>query len=81
MWPSNALSSFTRWRDDGTAAYLGFGPAMPDLGYAEGMTDDELRAELVVALDGSDPAGALAACRRRGGAAPLPSPGVAGRHP
>lgn len=46
MWPSNALSSYTRWRDAETAAYLGFGTAMPDLGYAEGMTDDELREEL-----------------------------------
>ena len=43
MWPSNALSSYTRWRDDRTAAYLGFGPSMPDLGFAEGMRDDELR--------------------------------------
>jgi len=47
MRPSNVLSSFTRWRDDETAAYLRFGQAMPDLGYAEGMTDDELRAELL----------------------------------
>jgi len=46
MWPSNALSSYTRWRDDRTAAYLGFGPAMPDLGFAEGMDDDELRASI-----------------------------------
>jgi hypothetical protein len=46
MWPSNALSSYTRWRDDGTAGYLGFGPAMPDLGFAEGMDDDELRASI-----------------------------------
>lgn len=37
MWPSNALSSYTRWRDDRTAAYLGFGPAMPDLGFSEGL--------------------------------------------
>lgn len=42
MWPSNALSSYSRWRDDRTAAYLGFGGAMPDLGFAEGMTDAEL---------------------------------------
>lgn len=37
MWPSNALSSYTRWRDDRTAGYLGFGPAMPDLGFSEGL--------------------------------------------
>lgn len=36
MKPSNALSSYTRWRDDKTAAYLGVGAAMPDLGFAEG---------------------------------------------
>lgn len=39
MWPSNALSSYTRWRDEGTAGYLGFGSAMPDLGFAEGLDD------------------------------------------
>ncbi|KQR23435.1 glycosyltransferase family 4 protein [Microbacterium sp. Leaf151] len=44
MWPSNALSSYTRWRDDRTAAYLGFGSAMPDLGYSEGLSDDEIDA-------------------------------------
>ena len=38
MWPSNALSSYSRWRDDRTAAYLGFGSAMPDLGFEEGMS-------------------------------------------
>lgn len=41
MWPSNVLSSYTRWRDDRTADYLGFGPAAPDLGFAEG-TDDQV---------------------------------------
>ncbi|MGC5172938.1 glycosyltransferase [Microbacterium sp. DT81.1] len=46
MWPSNALSSYTRWRDDRTAAYLGHGPASPDLGFYEGMPDDELVASL-----------------------------------
>ncbi len=46
MWPSNALSSYTRWRDDRTAAYLGFGPAMPDLGYGGGLDDDDLAATL-----------------------------------
>ncbi|HEX5857930.1 MAG TPA: hypothetical protein VFY91_07470 [Microbacterium sp.] len=46
MWPSNALSSYTRWRDDRTAAYLGFGPSMPDLGYADGMPEDELLASI-----------------------------------
>lgn len=46
MWPSNALSSYTRWRDDRTAEYLGFGPAMPDLGYGGGMDDDALAATL-----------------------------------
>lgn len=42
MWPSNALSSFTRWRDDRTAEYLGFGESMPDLGFGEGMNAEEL---------------------------------------
>lgn len=46
MWPSNALSSYTRWRDDRTAAYLGFGPSMPDLGFAEGMSDAELATSI-----------------------------------
>lgn len=46
MWPSNALSSYTRWRDQGTAAYMGFGPAMPDLGYSGGSSDSELAASL-----------------------------------
>lgn len=52
MWPSNALSSLTRWRDDGTAAYMGFGAAMPDLGFAEGMSNAELAA--AVPGDGRD---------------------------
>lgn len=46
MWPSNLLSSYTRWRDDRTADYMRFGSAMPDLGFAEGMTDAELEASL-----------------------------------
>ena len=46
MWPSNAISSLTRWRDDGTTAYLGFGASMPDLGFAEGMPDAELAAAM-----------------------------------
>ncbi|GAA1982638.1 hypothetical protein [Microbacterium pumilum] len=46
MWPSNALSSYTRWRDDSTAEYLGFGSAMPDLGYAEGLSDADLAAAI-----------------------------------
>lgn len=46
MWPSNALSSMTRWRDQRTADYLGFGPAMPDLGYTDGMSDEGLLASL-----------------------------------
>ncbi|KZX22069.1 glycosyltransferase family 4 protein [Rathayibacter tanaceti] len=44
MWPSMALSNYTRWRDDRTAAYMRVGAAMPDLGYGEGASDDELRA-------------------------------------
>lgn len=44
MWPSNMLSTYTRWRDDRTAEYLGFGGAMPDLGYSGGMSDAELDA-------------------------------------
>ena len=35
MWPSMALSSYTRWRDDRTASYMRVGAAMPDLGYGE----------------------------------------------
>lgn len=42
MWPSNALSSYSRWRDDRTAEYFGFGSPMPDLGFEEGMSDEEL---------------------------------------
>lgn len=42
--PSILLTTFTRWRDEGTAAYLGGGPAMPDLGYAEGADTATLRA-------------------------------------
>lgn len=42
--PSIALTTYTRWRDERTAAYLGGGPAMPDLGFAEGADDDVLRA-------------------------------------
>lgn len=42
MWPSNALSNYTRWRDDRTADYLGFGAAMPDLGFSEGLDDEAL---------------------------------------
>ena len=44
MWPSNALSTYTRWRDDRTAEYFGFGSVMPDLGYVEGLPDAELAA-------------------------------------
>lgn len=46
MWPSMALSSYTRWRDDRTASYMRVGAAMPDLGYGEGATDDEIRSFL-----------------------------------
>lgn len=42
--PSVALTTYTRWRDERTASYLGGGPAMPDLGFAEGADDDLLRA-------------------------------------
>lgn len=42
--PSILLTTYTRWRDERTAAYLGGGPAMPDLGYAEGADDATLRA-------------------------------------
>ncbi|MBO3096333.1 hypothetical protein [Cellulomonas dongxiuzhuiae] len=48
--PSILLTTFTRWRDEATAAYLGGGPAMPDLGYAEGAGTAVLRA----ARDGAD---------------------------
>lgn len=48
--PSIALTTYTRWRDEATAAYLGGGPAMPDLGYAEGADTAVLRA----ARDGDD---------------------------
>ncbi|TDN90553.1 polysaccharide pyruvyl transferase family protein [Microbacterium sp. BK668] len=48
MWPSNALASYSRWRDDRTAAYFG-GEAMPDLGFAEGMPDEELREAIIEA--------------------------------
>lgn len=44
MGPSMALSSYTRWRDDKTAGYMRVGAAMPDLGYGEGASDEELRA-------------------------------------
>ncbi|PPF18932.1 hypothetical protein C5B92_05140 [Rathayibacter sp. AY1A4] len=44
MWPSMALSSYTRWRDDKTAGYMRVGAAMPDLGYGEGSSDAELTA-------------------------------------
>ncbi|MEV8370935.1 hypothetical protein [Microbacterium sp. NPDC064584] len=46
MWPSNALSSYTRWRDDRTAEYMGFGEAMPDLGFAEGLDDATLERSI-----------------------------------
>jgi hypothetical protein len=46
MWPSNALSNYTRWRDVRTADYLGFGPAMPDLGFAEGLDEAGIRAAM-----------------------------------
>lgn len=42
--PSILLTTYTRWRDERTAAYLGGGPAMPDLGYAEGADDATLLA-------------------------------------
>ncbi|ADG73642.1 conserved hypothetical protein [Cellulomonas flavigena DSM 20109] len=42
--PSVRLTTMTRWRDEATAAYLGGGPAMPDLGFAEGADDATLRA-------------------------------------
>lgn len=44
MWPSNRLSSYTRWRDDRTADYLGFGPSMPDLGFSDGLDAAALAA-------------------------------------
>lgn len=46
MWPSNALASYTRWRDDRTASYFD-GEAMPDLGFAEGMPDGGIREALI----------------------------------
>ncbi len=44
MRPSNVLSSYTRWRDDRTAAYLGCGAAMPDLGFVDGLDAEQLAA-------------------------------------
>lgn len=46
MRPSNMLSTYTRWRDDRTAEYLGYGGSMPDLGYSGGMSDGELEASI-----------------------------------
>ncbi|WP_133241766.1 glycosyltransferase family 4 protein [Microbacterium sp. Gd 4-13] len=54
MWPSSALSNYTRWRDDHTARYLGFGSSMPDLGYSDGLSDDLLRASAVAPSDDRD---------------------------
>lgn len=54
MWPSNALSSYTRWRDDRTAQYLGFGASMPDLGYSDGMPDADLLASLEASAEVRD---------------------------
>lgn len=54
MWPSNALSSYTRWRDDRTADYLGHGSAAPDLGFHEGMPDDELAMSVADAAPARD---------------------------
>lgn len=73
MWPSNALSTYTRWRDDRTAAYLGFGPAMPDLGFGEG-TDD---AGLAAAIDETDRDLLLVSLRDDTEVAPRPYPSTA----
>ncbi len=36
LWPSVALSNLVLWRDGDTAAYMGKGGVMPDLGFADG---------------------------------------------
>ncbi|QIG38548.1 hypothetical protein G5T42_02840 [Microbacterium sp. 4R-513] len=74
MWPSNALSSYTRWRDDRTAAYLGFGPAMPDLGFSDGMGEAELEASIGPDAPVRDLLVPVAARRHGGRTAPLPRP-------
>ncbi len=73
--PSVALSTYTRWRDERTAAYLGGGPAMPDLGYAEGADAATLRA----ARDGQDGRDVLVVSLRADvevAPRPYPSPAV-----
>lgn len=54
MRPSNALSSYTRWRDDRTAEYLGHGPSMPDLGFSEGLDADGLAESISAAAPARD---------------------------
>lgn len=59
MGPSIWLSDITRWRDDATASYMRAGAAMPDLGFGEGSSDEQLaqprlRDALVVSLRGED---------------------------
>lgn len=54
LWPSVALSNLVLWRDGDTAAYVGRGGVMPDLGFADG---DEVwarpgRDALVVSMRG-----------------------------
>ncbi|UZN04113.1 hypothetical protein [Cellulomonas sp. S1-8] len=73
--PSIALTTYTRWRDERTAAYLGGGPAMPDLGYAEGADAATLRA----ARDGHDERDVLVVSFRADAEVaprPYPSPAV-----
>ena len=72
MWPSSALSTYTRWRDDHTASYLGFGPAMPDLGYSDGLSDDAVRA--MIAEPGEDRDLLVVSLREDEEVAPRPYP-------
>jgi hypothetical protein len=60
IWPSIALSNLTLWRDSATAAYLGTGSVMPDLGFGEGSggteTDtSEDRDLLIVSMRADQP--------------------------
>ncbi|WP_309133814.1 polysaccharide pyruvyl transferase family protein [Cellulomonas sp.] len=69
--PSVALTTYTRWRDERTAAYLGGGPAAPDLGVAEGSDDATLRA---ARDDGTDRDVLVLSLRTDVGPVPRPYP-------
>jgi hypothetical protein len=58
IWPSIALSNLSLWRDSATAAYLGSGSVMPDLGFGEGGEaphPDERRTLLIVSMRADQP--------------------------